>query len=130
MTSVLERKISYCRDHLAVQARVAPGLSEYRAYISWHIAEPLVWTTKEKFLQKQITREELISRMEEVARHLLIVIQIWGPFRRRSTEWMIAEKARTLLGNVDEKYLHKDLISQAEDVLQRRALKSYRSLDF
>ena len=130
VTSVLERKISYCRDHLAVQARVAPGLSEYRAYISWHIAEPLVWTTKEKFLQKQITREELISRMEEVARHLLIVIQIWGPFRRRSTEWMIAEKARTLLGNVDEKYLHKDLISQAEDVLQRRALKSYRSLDF
>ena len=67
--------------------------------------------------------------MEEVAKHLLMVIQIWGPFRfvsilsvnglnyiqkiidthyrRRSTEWITAEKARTLLENVDGKYLHR-----------------------
>ena len=87
-------------------------------------------TTKENFLQKEITGEELVRRMEEVANHLLIVIQIWGPFRRRSSEWIVAEKARTLLEKVDEKYLHRDLGCQAEDVLQRRELKSYRSLDF
>ena len=67
--------------------------------------------------------------MEEVARHLLVVIQIWGPFRRRSSEWMVAEKARTLLENVDEKYLHRNLGWQAEAVLQDKILKCYRNID-
>ena len=30
----LEKKVEFCRDHLKLQAKLAPGLSEYRAYIS------------------------------------------------------------------------------------------------
>jgi hypothetical protein len=30
----LERKLEYCKEHLQLQAVLAPGLSEYRAYIS------------------------------------------------------------------------------------------------
>ena len=32
--SWLEKKVGYCRDHLNIQAKLAPGLSEYCAYIS------------------------------------------------------------------------------------------------
>ena len=35
----LERKAEYCREHLQLQAVLAPGLSEYRAYISGIHAE-------------------------------------------------------------------------------------------
>ena len=129
-STVLERKIQFCQDHLKVQAAVAPGLSEYRAYISWHLAEPLYWTVSEKYEENLISREELLASMEEVTKHLLVVIQIWGPFRRRSSEWVVAEKARTLLEKIDEKYVGRGLGQQAEDVLQRRILKSYRNTDF
>ena len=30
----LEKKVEFCRDHLKLQAKLAPGLSEYRAYIA------------------------------------------------------------------------------------------------
>jgi hypothetical protein len=30
----LHRKVDFCREHLQLQAVLAPGLSEYRAYIS------------------------------------------------------------------------------------------------
>ena len=127
-TPVLDKKIQYCRDHLLVQSRVAPGLSEYRAYISWHLAEPLYWASKDKFVQKLISSSQLMSQMEEVARHLLIVIQIWGPYRRRSSEWMTAEKARTLLEIVDDKYLHRNLRLEAEEVLREKKLKTYNNI--
>ena len=52
MSQYLEMKVQLCRDHLKVQKHVAPGLSEYRAYISWHLAEPLYWLLKETYLQK------------------------------------------------------------------------------
>ena len=104
-------------------------MSEYRAFISWQLAEPLYWLTKDQYIQRQITGDELVANMEEVARHLLIVIQIWGPFRRRSSEWVIAEKARSLLENVDEKYLHRKLGWMAETVLQDKLLKCYRNVD-
>ena len=128
-TPVLDKKIDYCRDHLLVQSRVAPGLSEYRAYISWHLAEPLYWASKDKFVQKLISSSQLMSQMEEVARHLLIVIQIWGPYRRRSSEWMTAEKARTLLEIVDDKYLHRNLRLEAEEVLREKKLKTYNNIN-
>ena len=128
--AVLEKKIQFCADHLKVQAVVAPGLSEYRAYISWHLAEPLYWTAREKYDNNLVTKQELLTSMEEVTKHLLVVIQIWGPFRRRSSEWVVAEKARTLLEKIDEKYLQRGLGQQAGDVLQRRILKSYRNQEF
>ena len=30
----LEKKVEFCKDHLNLQKVVAPGLSEYRAYMS------------------------------------------------------------------------------------------------
>jgi len=127
---ILEKKVNFSRDHLKVQHYLAPGLSEYRAYISNHIAEPLYWLTKEKYLQKTISEEELTRTMEEVANHLLLVIQIWGPFRHRSSERLTAEKASSLLKTVDTKYLHKNLGKIAADVLYNNCLKTYKSFNF
>jgi len=127
---ILEKKVNFCRDHLKVQHYLAPGLSEYRAYISNHIAEPLYWLTKEKYLQKTISEEELTRTMEEVANHLLLVIQIWGPFRHRSSERLTAEKASSLLETVDTKYLHKNLGKIAADVLYNNCLNTYKSINF
>ena len=42
----LEKKVEFCLDHLAVQSKVSPGLSEYRAYLSSHTAYPLYLLTK------------------------------------------------------------------------------------
>ena len=41
-----ERAVEFARDMLRVQAKVAPGYSELRAYLSHHIALPLYWLTK------------------------------------------------------------------------------------
>ena len=128
--SVLEKKVRMCRDHLKVQRCVAPGLSEYRAYISSHIAEPLYWVGKEKYQDNKITTTELKEVMEEVAEHLLLVIQIWGPFKKNSTERIIAEKARNLLKKVDVEYLQKELVQEADEVLQKGKLKSFNSILF
>ena len=71
----LARKVQQCRDHLAVQAVVAPGLSEYRAYLSSQLAEPLYWLAKDRYLAREITGSQLTEMMEEISRHLLVVIQ-------------------------------------------------------
>ena len=44
----LEKKVNFCREHLALQQAVAPGLSEYRAYISSHLVEPLYLLAKKR----------------------------------------------------------------------------------
>lgn len=121
---VLEKKVNLCRDHLLVQRDLAPGLSEYRAYLSYHIAEPLYWLGTERYLEKRISEEELIKTMEEVANHLLLVIQIWGPFRQRSSERLAAEKAKSLLETVDAKYLHRNVGEEAADILENNSLKT------
>merc|ERR1712142_538614 len=126
----LEKKVNFCRDHLRVQKKVAPGLSEYRAYISNHIAEPLYWLAKKQYLEKKCSSQDLSKTMEEVAQHLLLVIQIWGPYRRRSQERLIAEKAKEFLEMVDEKYLHKHMGDTADEVLVDNKLKVYRSINF
>jgi len=122
---VLEKKVEYCRDHLAVQRYLAPGLSEYRAYISQHLAEPLYWLAREK-----ISEEDVFKTMEEVAHHLLLVIQVWGPFRCGSDERLAAEKARRLLHTVDTEYLHRDLGQQADNVLNNNSLEIYDIQEF
>ena len=37
-------------------------------------------------MDKLITREELMRRMEEVGGHLDITIKVWGEYRQRSEE--------------------------------------------
>jgi len=116
---LLQKKVTFCRDHLTVQENLAPGLSEYRAYISSHISEPLYWLAREKYQGKRIEAEELKRLMEEVAEHLLIVIKIWGPFRKKSSERLTAERAKRMLVIVDEKYLNKNLCEIANEVLEK-----------
>ena len=126
----LEKKVNFCRDHLKVQRKLAPGLSEYRAYISNHIAEPLYWLAKKRYMEKKCSSQDLIKTMEEVAQHLLLVVQIWGPYRKRSTERLTAEKAKDFLEMVDEKYLHRHLGETADEVSLDNKLKIYRSINF
>ena len=45
----LEKKVNFCREHLALQQVLAPGLSEYRAYISSHLVEPLYLLAKKRW---------------------------------------------------------------------------------
>ena len=58
------------------------------------------------------------------------LIQIWGPYRRRSSERITAEKARLLLQAVDEKYLHRNLGQKADTVLEDKCLKTYNNVEF
>ena len=92
--------MTFCREHLALQQVLAPGLSEYRAYISSHLVEPLYLLAKKRwerafthlpcfedsfflprYVAGDITLAQLNETMEEVAKHLLIIIEIWGPYR-------------------------------------------------
>ena len=120
----LEKKVEFCIDHLNIQRVVSPGLSEYRAYISSHIAEPLYWLSKKRYLAHKDSAEELRKNMEDVAEHLLMVIQVWGLCRKRSEERLKAEHARNLLVQVDDKYLHRNLLDVADDILVNNSIKS------
>ena len=102
----LDKKVIFCQDHLKIQEQLAPGLSKYRAYISFHIAEPLYWLTNKRYAAKQCSEKELHDTMEQIAEHLLVVIQIWGPYRLGSGERLKAENARNLLEMVNDMYLH------------------------
>ena len=104
----LAKKVSYCRDHLAVQKCVSPGLSKYRAYISSHIAEPLYWLAKKRYQENKSSMEELQKTMREVAEHLATVIDIWGQFRESSSERITAENARIFLHVVNCNYLQQN----------------------
>ena len=105
----LEKKVEFCRDHLEIQRVIAPGLSEYRAYMSAHIAEPLYWLTKKRYISKKCSLEELNQTMEEIAQHLMLVIQIWGPYCNKSRERLKAENAMAMLEMVNNLYLHKNI---------------------
>ena len=72
--------------------------------MSSHIAEPLYWLTKKRYLSNKCSKEELYKMMEDVVEHLLTVIQIWGPYRKASTERLTAENARADLEVVDNRY--------------------------
>jgi len=113
-TAWLQKKVDYCKDHLKVQELVAPGLSEYRAYMSMQISEALYMLAKRKY-----TGEDLYQAMCEVAEHLLVVLNIWGPYRRNSSEQKKAMEALEFLGKVDEAYLKKHLVTKAEKLLER-----------
>jgi len=123
----LEKKVDFCRDHLKIQKVLAPGISEYKAYLSSHIAEPLYWLAKKRFMAKKYSSEEMVKSMEEVAQHILMTIQIWGPYRRKSAERLKAEQARKLLEKIDSQYLHRNLGEMADEVLENDVLKIYTS---
>ncbi|CAB4062320.1 SMYD [Lepeophtheirus salmonis] len=87
----LEKKIEYCREHFTASK------TEALYYL----------TIKDKKLGS-IDIDTAISRMEEVAEHLLVVISVWDKYRKRSDEQKVAENARKLLEKVDNSYLHRN----------------------
>jgi len=101
----LEQKVEFCNQHLALQKHLAPGMSEYRAYISLHLAEAMYWLYRKKYLVKKVTRDEVENTMEIVSELLLVVLDIWGLYRTDSNERMKADKAKTLLENVRREFL-------------------------
>jgi len=101
----LEKKVCYCKEHLSLQQVLAPGLSEYRAYISSHLAEAMYWLSKKQYLVKQIKREQVVSTMKEVSEHLLMVMKIWGSYNRGSYENMKSDEANHLQDKVEKEFL-------------------------
>ena len=106
----LEKKIEFCRDHLMIQSMVSPGLSEYRAYISAHIAEPLYWLSKNRFLDNKDSQEVFDNNIKEVAEHLVTVVKIWGQYRVMSSENIKARNALDLLEMLDNMYLNQGIL--------------------
>merc|ERR1719474_907331 len=100
----LEKKVEFCEEHIKLQQKVAPGLSEYCAYMSGHLGEALYWLNKKKYVALKINGTELNQNMETAAKNLMKVIEIWGPYRRRSAERLRAEEALNLLEIIEEKY--------------------------
>ena len=93
----LEKMVEFCQDHLAIQETVEPGLTPYRAYLSFHIAEPWYWLTKKRYLNHSCGKEELQDSMEIIASHLDTVIKTWGRYRQGSTQRLQADIATDLL---------------------------------
>lgn len=115
----LQKKVDYCRDHLEIQSLVAPGLSEYQAYMSWHISKPLYWLASKKHEMGDMEKTDLNQVMCQVAEHLLMVINIWGPYVKDSLEQSRAAEALELLGKVDDAHLHQHLVTKAEQLLEK-----------
>merc|ERR1712045_236548 len=102
----LEKKVNFCKHHLALQSKLSPGLSEYCAYMSGHCGEAMYWLYKKKYVAMQINGTELNQFMEKVAEYLFKVVEIWGKYRRRSSERLKAEDARSLIDIIEDKYVH------------------------
>ena len=85
---LLERKVLYCRELLKIQSILAPGLSEYRAYVSLHFAQAVHWRNRRSTLTED---HDLIPDL------LQTVIDIWGQYRTGSSEQTKALEAEDLL---------------------------------
>ena len=77
---LLEKKLVYCQEHLKVCKILTPGLTEYRAYVSFHYAETL---------HAMMSRDLMTWDADNLASlldHLDSVIHIWSDYRQGSTE--------------------------------------------
>ena len=107
---LLLKKVSFCREHLKIQSILSPGLSEYRAYISLHLAEALYWGNKRKIMTEDIS---------EIVNLLNIVIDIWGQYRRGSSENSKALEAEHLLQKLESSLRDVD-IGNSKEVESRK----------
>ena len=110
---LLLRKVLFCREHLKIQSILCPGLSEYRAYISLHLAEALYWGNKRKVTTEDIS--EIISLLN-------IVIDIWGPYRKGSAENTKAQEAENLLQKVKSSLTDFDIGNNNSKEVESRKL--------
>ena len=110
---LLLRKVLFCREHLKIQSILSPGLSEYRAYISLHLAEALYWGNKRK-----VTTEDI----SEIIFLLNIVIDIWGPYRKGSAENTKAQEAENLLQKLKSSLTDFDIGNNNSKEVESRKL--------
>ena len=102
---LLLKKVSFCREHLKVQSILSPGLSEYRAYISLHLAEALYWADKRKIKTVDIS---------EIVNLLNIVSDIWGQYRKGSSENSKVLEAEHLLQKLESSLTDFDICNSKE----------------
>ena len=101
--SVLELKQKYCQEHLKLSEILSPGLTEYRAYISFHYAETLLARMSRNFVKRDT--EALTSLVD----HLDSVILIWSDYRLGSIERGKVELAQILKQKVKKFVVSKIL---------------------
>ena len=87
---ILKKKLVYCKEHLKLCEILTPGLTEYRAYLSFHYAETL-HAMMSRGLMK-CDPEALAS----LVNHLDTVIRIWSDYRQGSIEREKVELAEIL----------------------------------
>ena len=88
--SALELKQEFCQEHLKLCEILSPGLTEYRAYVSFHYAETLLARMSRNFVKRDT--ETMISIVD----HLDSVILIWSDYRLGSIERGKVELAEIL----------------------------------
>ena len=108
---LLLRKVLFCREHLKIQSILSPGLSEYRAYIALHLAEALYWGNKRKIMTGDIS---------EIVQLLNIVRDIWGRYRKGSSEHTKALEAEQLLQKIQTSLTDFDSIDNIKEVESRK----------
>ena len=87
---ILEKKLLYCKQHLKLCDILTPGLTECRAYISFHYAETLHAMMSRGLME--CDPEVLAS----LVNHLDTVIRIWSDYRQGSIEREKVELAEIL----------------------------------
>ena len=109
---LLERKVSFCRDHLKIQSLLSPGLSEYRAYISLHLAEALYWG---------VQRHVIMEDSHLIPELLKVVVDIWGQYRSGSSEKIKAQEAEDLLRKFKSQKENSDVSNTKELEMRKLA---------
>ena len=102
---LLERKVFFCRELLKIQSILSPGLSEYRAYISLHLAEALYWSNKRRLMTEDVS---------EILNLLNIVTDIWGQYRKGSSEYSKVLEAENLLQKLESSLTDFDICNSKE----------------
>ena len=110
---LLLKKVLFCREHLKIQSILSPGLSEYRAYISLHLAEALYWSNKRRLMTEDVS---------EILNLLNIVTDIWGPYRRDSAENTKALEAEHLFQKLQTSLTDLDISKMKDKEVESRKL--------
>ena len=92
----LEKKQNYCQEHLELCEILCPGLTEYRAYVSFHYAE----TLHERMSRNLVKSEP--DNLKSLLEHLDSVIRIWSDYRQGSIERGKVELAEILKQKINK----------------------------
>lgn len=94
--SALELKQEYCQEHLKLCETLSPGLTEYKAYVSFHYAETLLARMSRNLVKRDT------ETLKSIVDHLDSVILIWSDYRLGSIERGKVELAEILKQKVNK----------------------------